>query len=876
MNGSSTVVALLTATLRRCAGHSALVCLPFVVSAAETTRPMIWASAADRAPILAKIESQPWARTCFDAMKERVADAVARHQRDPDAFLRGLPLVADPAAPGRHPSLARIGGNMASTPDGRRSHSLQRYLHWGTDCAVLFFLTEDATYARCGADILHAAVAALVQMPRNEESSQGGIIYPGDVLYEARAVGAQLPILYDFLHRRLRAGATVHDLATRTQVPFPFDRAQQVFRTYARLIIEHGQTDSNHPVLEMPCLALNALAIDDPTERADLLAHLTTKDTPNQDSLKKVMDVFATAGGIWPESFQYSAGVTSRLAYLTALLRRQNPPAISSDGSARFPLALARLTDFRFPNGDNLRVGDGPRRSGQPFDACEITYALAQREGDAALQQSLGAVINLGLAEGRYDRARPHGYTGGAESYQGPLQLLWFAPTVTGSMAAPAPRTTDALPFAGAVLQRNLAPTRDPAHALMAVVSGASFVHSHASGMALELYGAGHVLGTSAGKGTYTTDEHENHRRLFAAYNCVIVNGASRSEGGWVNLGINPVQTIAVEPAVGAAPVSSHHSFTLTSFTDHQGPGARAQQERLVGIVRTSPGTGFYVDVFRSRSSRPQQFHDYLYHNIGDTLALASPGGPLALADSPGRFVPVAGATWSRNRSYLFPGWHLFQQTRTSPSHSGDVTALFSARRLEPAAAHMRLFLPGSAGREYSQALAPETKEAPGPYAKAPTPVLVVRQQGEAWDRPFAAIFEPFAGSADSGSIQSVAALRSGIRFAGFKVISRVSGRSATHYVLVLPSATSEFEVAALGLAFRGRYAVASVDDRATCVALYIGEGSRLSCRGSTLASASGATLTASADLTGPTPVHNSTGPTELILPDGRRLTAQP
>ena len=833
---------------------------------------MIWTTNAERPALLAKIEQQPWAQTVFAAMKERVADSVAAHARDPDAFLRGLPFVPHATDPARHPTFALIGGNMASTPESGRRHSLQRYLHIGTDCAVLFYLTGDERYARCAADILHAAVEALAQMPRNDASESGGIVYPGDVLYEARAVGAQLPVIYDFLHAWLTRGTKVYNVAAKAPVAFDFARAQQVFRAYARLIIEHGQINSNHPVLEMPCLALNALAIDDDAERADLLAHLVSRDTPNQDSLKKVMRVFAEAGGIWPESFQYSVGVSARVTYLAALLRRQSPPAIPLDGYAAFPLSLVRLTDFRFPNGDNMRVGDSPRRSGQPWDALEIAYALAVREGDTTTQQTMGALLNLGIAQGRYDRAKPHGYTGGADSYQGPLQLLWFAPTIAGTMSAPAPRTTDALPFAGAVLQRNLSPTRDPAHALMATVSGASYVHSHASGMALELYGAGHVLGSNAGKGTYTTDEHENHRRLFAANNSVIVNGASRSAGGWVNLGIDPVRPVALEPAVGAPPVSPHHSFTLTRFTDVSTGDTKAEQERLVGLVRTSPTTGYYVDVFRSRIAQPEQFHDYLYHNLGDTLTLTSAGRPLALTDTPERFRPAAGTSWTRNRSFLFPGWHVFKSARTSAPFAGDVAAEFAAIKLEPSPAAMRVFFPGAEGREYSSALSLETKEAPAPYDKVPTPVLIVRQRGEAWDRPFAAIYEPRStattGSADG--IQSAAALTSAGRFAGFKITSRLAGRTLTQLVLVSAAADREFSDPALGLAFRGRYAVVTLDERDTVAALYLGEGMSLHFRGYTLTTPSAAF----ADFGGATPTLTASTAATLQLPNGSRISA--
>ena len=840
-------------------------------------RPMIWATDADRPVILAKIAAQPWAHAVFDAMKARVADSVAAHARDPDKFLRGLPFVAHPTDSAQHPTFALIGGNMASESEGRRSHSLQRFLHIGTDCAVLFFLTGDESYARCAADILHTSVEALAQMPRNDATTQGGIVYPGDVLYEARAVGAQLPVIYDFIHPWLGRGAKVYNVAERAPVAFNFARAQQVFRAYAHLIIEHGQTDSNHPVLEMPCLALNALAIDDAAGRADLLAHLTTKDTANQDSLKKVMRIFAESGGIWPESFQYSVGVSARVTYLAALLRRQNPPAIGLDGYATFPLSLVRLTEFRFPNGENLRVGDGPRRSGQPWDALEMAYALALREGDFATQQTLGALLARGIANGEYDRAHPHGYTSGAESYQGPLQLLWFAPTIaTEAAAAATPRTTDMLPFAGAVLQRNLSPTRDPAHALMATVSGASFVHSHASGMALELYGAGHVLGANSGKGTYTTDDHENYRRLFAAHNGVIVNGSSRSAGGWVNLGIDTVRAVALEPAVGAAPVSANHSFTLTRFTDTSGDGVRAEQERLIGLVRTSPTTGYYVDVFRSRTGQKEQFHDYLYHNLGETLTLSTADQPLAIADSPERFRPAPGISWSHNHSYLFPGWHVFKSALTSAPFAGEVTAKFTATKIKPTPVTMRVFFPGAVEREYSTALAPATKEAPSPYDKSATPVLVVRQRGEAWAQPFAAIYEASSGSDRTDQIQSVTAIRQNGTFSGFKIVSRIASRAVTQFVLVLASADSVFEDVALGLSFRGRYAVITLDDRATCTSLYIGEGMRLGFKGIELVAASGKATAASARFTATTTTLTAVTPASLLLPDGRRFNSQP
>jgi hypothetical protein len=791
-------------------------------------RPLIWVRSSDRAEILAKIESQPWARQQFLALKARADAAVSSHRADPSAYLRTLPWI--PTTPGAHPTLPRIGDNMASSGRSKLQSSVQTLLGQAIDCGVLYFLTRERAYAACAADGLQAIVRGLRALKPSEDVGNGGWLYVNDHLYEARALGAQVPMIYDFIASYAReTGVTVFDLASGGRVPFDFAEAQAVFRTYATLAIEHGMSDTNWPVLEMPSLAHNALALDDPAERARLLAYVTHVDTERQDPLSKIFADFERAGYVWPESIQYSSGVSDRVLYVVSLLRRQTPAIPLPSGFSAVPRSLLRLRDFRFPNGEYVRFGDGPRRSSPPYASLELAYALARREGDEAGVQEFGGILRDATESGRLDRGRLGGPLSGAEVYLAPLALLWQVPEILVPPASrPAPSTTDVLPFAGLVVQRNLAPDGATDDGLMAAVSGAAYVHSHASGMALELYGAGQVLGSGAGKGTYTTDEHENYRRLFAAYNGVIVNGASRSQGRWVNLGIDTVRPIALEPAVGQVPVSPHHSFTLTTFTDRTTGGDSARQERLVGIVRTSERTGYYVDVFRSavQGGSSVETHDYLYHNIGDGLDLTAGGMALALRPAPDRFQPAPGTAWQRNRSYLFPGWHVFQSVSASATLEQDVCAIFPIDELPGGTGEMRIHLPGFTGRSYATARAPVTKEAPPPYDRKETPVLVVRQQGAAWSSPFAALYEPCRTGANV--IQSVRALRPGGPFSGFEVDVRLRDETIRQYVLVGENAEGVVEDAGRGLYFQGRYGVVTLDAFGRPREGYVGEGREL------------------------------------------------
>jgi hypothetical protein len=544
----------------------------------SSPRPSIWVTAADRAAILQKIETQAWARAQFDALRERSAGRVVQHRADADAYLRALPWVE--AAGGGHPTFEPIPGDMASKgrPRSAAQTSLQATLAHAIDCGVLYYLTEDSAYAAVGADVLQALVQALRGLKPSTDAFNGGWFYPDDHLYEARILGAQLPILYDLLADPLRKpGATVWDFDKKRRVPFDFAAAQEVFRTYTRLAVEHGmQVSSNWPVLEMPSLAHNALALDDPAERAHWLAYVTHEDAPRQDPLEVIVRELREQGGVWPESFNYANDVAAKVTYIVTLLQRQVPALKLPSDVGLVSRSMLRIRDFRFPDGGLVRFGDGGRSSGLPTPELEMAYSMAMREKKHGLMAEFGGVLRAALEDGSYDRTRLDALPNGAQVYLAPLALLWFEPefAVSARAAAPPP-VTDVLPFAGLVMQRNLAPDGDPAHGLMAAVHGASFIHGHASGMTIELFGAGGVLVTNAGKGTYRSDEHVNYRRLFAAYNGVIVNGSSNTSGGWLNLGMDTVKPVAMEPSPRAAAVSPRHSFTITAFTDQQAGGTR-------------------------------------------------------------------------------------------------------------------------------------------------------------------------------------------------------------------------------------------------------------------------------------------------------------
>ncbi|MEO7309271.1 MAG: heparinase II/III family protein [Chitinophagaceae bacterium] len=795
--------------------------------AQQTQRPMIWVKTSDKQAILNDIEHNQWKKDYYEAFVKRIQPDLKEYANNPKAYLGDLPYDLSLQKEGQIPPFRIIIDKEKDA--AKRRDKLQHYLKTGIDCGVIYYLTGEEKYAEYATSVFYTFMKSMLQIQPSDEAGNGGWIYQDNHLREAREIGAQIPILYDFIYPYFIKGGKAYDFVKNTKEIISIPEAEKVFKTYIDLAVNHGIINCNWPVLEASSLVSNTLALDNETERIDDLKYYLEKDTPHQDALPKVANVFKESGS-WPESLNYAGGVTGLTTYLMELLTRVYP---TLNLGAKYPEVLTALTNpyyLTYPNNNETIIfGDGHRHFQRNYGGYETAYLLAKTANNKSLMMEFGSLINSGIATKDYDRDKLKERSYEPEPYFGePLKLLWYAGTVVGAPKDYPKPTTNILPFAGVVIQRNLSETNKPEDGLMSFVGGGASVHGHASGMNMELYGKGFVLGSKGGRSAYGTEDHENYYRIFAGHNTVIVNGSSRGEGEWSNDAINTVKKEALEPEANQTPVSKNNSFSITSFLDDKGDKAEAKQLRTMAIVRTSPTTGYYVDVYKSKSSLPNEYHDYVYHNIGDELSFVGQSKSIDLKEDVNRYMANADSKWGRNKEYKNPGWHYFKDVQTSGVYNQNVDALFTAKSLGSNGVNMRLFIPGAENREYTKVMAPPSTESDKAYEKKPTPTLVIRKTGEAWQNPFAVIYEPFTGSKSEGTISNVKGLSSNGVFKGFMVESTVDKKKIKQFIITQDDDNAIFEDKTLGIKFKGRYVVITLDQNGEIQSIYVGSGSEL------------------------------------------------
>ncbi len=785
----------------------------FTGFAQSLQHPVIWTTPADKPEVLAKIENYSWASSIVAKAKAAVDDKVNAHLTDPVAILNTIPALA-------------ADDNLSESAASAANSGHAKVLNYASYAAMVYYVTGEEKYAQFAADILWYYIEQVA--PRTPETTA----FSGSKFYDPRSGYAHFAIAYDFMVNFLKtSGTKVYQKSSGTKGAFDNVKAQKaVYNIAMNALHEHGGADtkygkmvSNHPVLRAPGVLFNILNIEDDAERERMFNVFWNIGTKEQNSFTKTILPMFGEQGIWPEAVSYSfmQNITLVLNIVDRLKPELNVMANNMhilDGNFLFD-------NLRHPNRRFVRYGDSHRDIDKTDELYRYTLNLAKRRGFTAYEQKAKVALRQGYdAVGGYNPAVPISTFDNAQAFE---QLFWgvdIPETVEAEIDFQKP--TVVIKHAGVALQRNYVERNNEDYGLCGIIGGAHYVHSHCTGITMELYGAGYIMAANAGLPKTLAErkipEHTSYFWRHAGNNTMIVNGTTHGiqPGAWNSdsyLWMNTTVNVAAEPKHLEDPISSNFSFA-TQFLDDK--VNNEQQKRTLSTIRTSETTGYYFDMFRSKSLGTNNFHDYIYHNLGDaTNIMTMDGNELSVSPTTRYQNDIGDPVES-------PGWRFFENTNVTESTDQAIQVRFD---LDETNTYMNLFAPAGVAREYTKALGPATREAKGGYLNKFTSIVAIRQQGEAWNKPYVHIFEP--SKSTNASVKSVEHLYRGDVIVGVKVKSQINSRTVVDYVICQEDASKVLNIQEIGLNFIGHFAVVRQEqilDKAY-LTLYIGEGTSLS-----------------------------------------------
>ncbi len=772
--------------------------------------PVIWATAEERPDILELISTHTWAASIKDKLHETVDDKVNPHISNPLAILNTIPVI---------PADDNLSESQTTT---HRDHA--KVLTYASYSGMLYYLTEEEKYAQFTADILSYYIDELA--PRSPETTT----ICGNTFYDPRTSYGHFSIAYDFVFNFLKeSGTRVYNKSTGTMVEFDNVKAQKAIHNIAVNALQefdgadtHGKTISNHPVLRAPGVLFSILNVEDDIERERLFNVFWETGTKEQNSFKHTILPMFGEQGIWPEAVSYS--FMPNITLVLNVVDRIKPEMNVTADNLNILEGNFLFDNLRLPNRRFVRYGDSHRDNDGTGALYRYTLNLATRRGYTEYEQKAKVALRQSYdAKGGYN---PSVTVSTFDNYGGFDQLLWgvnVPESVEGEIDFQKP--TVIIKHAGVALQRNYVDGNNEQYGLCGIIGGAHYVHSHCTGITMELYGAGYIMAANAGLPNTLAErrepEHENYFWRHAGNNTMIVNGTTHGiqEGAWNSesyLWQNTTVNVAAEPKHLDDPVSPNFSFATQFLDDNVND---CDQQRTLSTIRTSETTGYYFDMFRSKSNTINNFHDYIYHNIGDETRISNQLDQVLDVSPTDRYQNDIGDPVES------PGWRFFENTAVTEPTEDAVKLRFKVNYNDR---YMHMFVPGGVEREYTKALAPPTREARNGYDNKKTQVMAIRQQGEAWEKPYVVIFEP--GSSNASSVTKAEHLYNGNAIVGVKVRSEVGNKTVEDYILSLPGSNNSVTLPN-GISFTGRFAVVRYEqDLDTAfTTLYIGEGDSLS-----------------------------------------------
>ncbi|WP_208021449.1 hypothetical protein [Flavicella sediminum] len=653
---------------------------------------------------------------------------------------------------------------VAPAKTGRIIYSInEEIIGLARDAAFLYWLEGEERFSEFSFDIFHTYLEGMSYRSEPIDLLKGHIqTLVGFTNFQVIHEGVLRDIaeLYDFLHPYIEANHPEH-----------IAMYDQTIKRWTDQIIKNGVPQNNWNLHQAKVILKAAMVLQDDSSyedgkgRAYYINYILNITSARQWSLTKFIDYgYDEKNGVWAECPGYSQGVTKDLTNFI----RDYDNTFNQNILPYIPVmtkAVKMLPQYLFPNGQSVAFGDsyyGPISTESMSDIIRI----AQKNKDKELEEEFTGLYRLFKNDkeksGKTRKPKAH-----FSSFFASKPLVLNPKYKVGAMDDYRTQTFYA-PNVSWHVQR----MGTGKNGMMASLNASLGNHMHANGINLELYGKGFVQGADPGKGAgYLQPIYLEYYSQFPAHNTVMVDGASS---------YTEMLSYHAFDVLGEYPKSEkkegfHPEITFSDVYFLE-PETQSDQSRLVSIVKTGKTTGYYIDIFRSKKQKGgDKFHDYFYHNLGQTMEIMDgQGNPLALASS---------------EEMAFAGGHLYafdymwdkKSIRTNKDYQAQWKIDMPAGEDD---VFMNLWMKGAEGREVFSIKSPPNKAFKGkhglPYEvdKKPYLTLAARQHGAAWDKPFVSVYEPFTSN-EGKSIETISSFEDeneNTEFVGLEITHR-SGR---------------------------------------------------------------------------------------------------
>ncbi len=608
------------------------------------------------------------------------------------------------------------------------------------DAAFLWWITEEDKYAEVATSVFDTYMTGIyyrnVPKDLNHGHQQTLIGMTSFEVIHEDVINALVP-LYDFLYDYLKV-----DKADK------MDIYASAFKKWADNIIDNGVPHNNWNLMQARFILNIGLILDNNADYTDgkgreyYIDYVLNKSSIRQWSLKDLADYgYDTETGVWAECVGYSQVVLNDFTDMVRIFDRN----LGMDLMNEIPvIEKAAKANFQTLFPDEMYVGFG---DSHPEKLNPVIYrrlvANARQHGKKEQEREFTALLKM---------LDPYAALPTEAKKPGVSVTSFFneKPLIVSEDIQPADINDYVTPIfyapnASWLVQRN---GMDRQHSLMIALNGSEGNHMHANGISMELYGKGYRLAPDAGIGysLYSGLDYLEWYSQFPSHNTVCVDGISSYP---VMKSNHAFKLLSCYPESGEKVPYPSVTYSNMYFRE---PESKADQTRLMGIVTTSKTTGYYVDVFRSKKAEGgDKMHDYFYHNMGQIMNLTdSNGGDLNLQST---------------EELSFAGAHLYAYSyiynKKSAETSKDIKATYTIDVKEGDDVHMYMWMKGEENRKVFSALSPSTeglsrlKDMPYNIKEQPTLTFIARQYGEAWSRPFVAIYEPSTDN-EPGTIANV------------------------------------------------------------------------------------------------------------------------